>query len=70
LPVNDCMGVVTNPAPVTVVSQFYSNEFRQRRAWPFRYVTDDEVIVRGNYQLACLVTPGHAIGHSCLYESG
>jgi glyoxylase-like metal-dependent hydrolase (beta-lactamase superfamily II) len=53
-----------------VVSQFYSDEYRQERCWPFRYVADGEVIVRGNYRFPCLVAPGHTIGHSCLYEPG
>ncbi len=53
-----------------VVSQFYSDEYRQERCWPFRYVADGEVIVRGNYHFTCLVAPGHTIGHSCLYEPG
>ena len=55
--------------PLGVVSQFYSDEYR-RRPWPFRYVADGDVIVRGNYHFTCLVTPGHTIGHSSLYESG
>jgi glyoxylase-like metal-dependent hydrolase (beta-lactamase superfamily II) len=54
--------------PLGVVSQFYSDEYRQGRPWPFRYVADGDVIVRGNYRFTCLVAPGHTIGHSCLYE--
>jgi glyoxylase-like metal-dependent hydrolase (beta-lactamase superfamily II) len=56
--------------PMGVVSQFYSEEYRQGRPWPFRYVADGDVIVRGNHQFTCLVTPGHTIGHSCLHEPG
>ena len=56
--------------PMGVVSQFYSEEYRQGRPWPFRYVAEGEVIVRGNHQFTCLVTPGHTIGHSCLHEPG
>jgi glyoxylase-like metal-dependent hydrolase (beta-lactamase superfamily II) len=55
--------------PMNVVSQFFSNEYRQQRRWPFRFVADGDVIVRGGRHFACLVTPGHSIGHSCLYES-
>jgi glyoxylase-like metal-dependent hydrolase (beta-lactamase superfamily II) len=54
--------------PLGVVSQFYSDEYRQGRPWPFRYVADGDVIVRGNYHFTCLVAPGHTIGHSCLYD--
>jgi glyoxylase-like metal-dependent hydrolase (beta-lactamase superfamily II) len=56
--------------PLGVVSQFYSDEYRQGRLWPFRYVADGDVIVRGNHRFSCLVAPGHTIGHSCLYEPG
>jgi glyoxylase-like metal-dependent hydrolase (beta-lactamase superfamily II) len=55
--------------PMDIVSQFYSDEYRRRRPWPFRYIANDDVIVRGGHRLTCLVTPGHSIGHSCLYES-
>lgn len=54
--------------PISVVSQFYSDEYRQQRRWPFRYIADGQVIARGNYRFTCLVTPGHTIGHSCLFE--
>jgi glyoxylase-like metal-dependent hydrolase (beta-lactamase superfamily II) len=56
--------------PMGVVSQFYSEEYRQGSPWPFRHVADGDVIVRGNYQFTCLITPGHTIGHSCLHEPG
>jgi glyoxylase-like metal-dependent hydrolase (beta-lactamase superfamily II) len=54
--------------PMGVVSQFYSEAYRQESPWPFRYVADGDVIVRGNNHFTCLVAPGHTIGHSCLYE--
>jgi glyoxylase-like metal-dependent hydrolase (beta-lactamase superfamily II) len=54
--------------PTKVVSQFYGNEFRQQRPWPFRRVADGDVIIRGGRQFTCLVAPGHSIGHSCLYD--
>jgi len=56
--------------PMGVVSQFYSEEYRQGRPWPFCYVADGDVIMRGNHQFTCLVTPGHTIGHSCLHDPG
>jgi glyoxylase-like metal-dependent hydrolase (beta-lactamase superfamily II) len=56
--------------PMSIVSQFFSDEYRQRRSWPFRYIADGDAIVRGNYHFTCLVAPGHTIGHSCLYEPG
>jgi len=56
--------------PVNLVSQFYGNEYRPRCSWPFDYISDGDVIVRGPHQFTCLVAPGHTIGHSCLYETG
>jgi len=56
--------------PTSVTSQFFSNEYRQRRPWPFHYIADGDVMVRGSYRFTCLVSPGHTIGHSCLYEPG
>jgi glyoxylase-like metal-dependent hydrolase (beta-lactamase superfamily II) len=55
--------------PMKVVSQFYGNEFRQRRPWPFRHVADGDILERGGLRFTCLVAPGHSIGHTCLYEA-
>jgi glyoxylase-like metal-dependent hydrolase (beta-lactamase superfamily II) len=55
--------------PMFVVSQFFSEEYRRRRSWPFRYIADGDVIVRGSHHFTCLVAPGHSIAHSCLNES-
>jgi glyoxylase-like metal-dependent hydrolase (beta-lactamase superfamily II) len=51
--------------PMNLVSQFYRNEYRSRRPWPFNYVDDGDVIVRSRHRFNCLVAPGHTIGHSC-----
>jgi glyoxylase-like metal-dependent hydrolase (beta-lactamase superfamily II) len=55
--------------PMKLVSQFYGNEFRQRQPWPFRHISDGDVIERGGRRFSCLVAPGHSIGHSCLYDA-
>ena len=55
--------------PMNLVSQFYGNEYRSQRPWPFNYVDDGDVIVRSRHRFNCLVSPGHTIGHSCLYET-
>jgi glyoxylase-like metal-dependent hydrolase (beta-lactamase superfamily II) len=52
---------------MNVVSQFYRSEYRQG-PWPFHYVADGAVMVRGRYHFTCLANPGHSIAHSCLYE--
>ena len=56
--------------PMSIVSQFFSDEYRQQRSRPFHCIADGDVMVRGNYHFTCLVSPGHTIGHSCLYEPG
>ena len=55
--------------PMFMISQFFSDEYRQRRSWPFRYIADGDVIMRGGHNFTCLVAPGHSIAHSCLHES-
>jgi glyoxylase-like metal-dependent hydrolase (beta-lactamase superfamily II) len=56
--------------PMNVVSQFFSDAYSQRRPWPFHYVADGDVIEKGGHHFTCLVSPGHSMAHSCLYESG
>jgi glyoxylase-like metal-dependent hydrolase (beta-lactamase superfamily II) len=55
--------------PMHLVSQFYGNEYKPQRPWPFNYVIDGDVLVRGSRPFTCRVAPGHTIGHSCLYET-
>jgi len=31
-------------------------------------VEDNDIILVGNYKLRCIATPGHTLGHMCLYE--
>jgi len=55
--------------PMNVVSQFYSDEYRKQSHWPFHCVADGDVIMQGSYGFSCMITSGHTIGHSCLYET-
>jgi glyoxylase-like metal-dependent hydrolase (beta-lactamase superfamily II) len=55
--------------PMDVVSQFFNSEYGRQHPWPFRYVADGDVLARGGRRFTCLITPGHSIAHSCLYES-
>jgi len=55
---------------INVASQFFSNAYSKRHPWPFCYVADGDVIEKGGHHFTCLVTPGHSMAHSCLYESG
>jgi glyoxylase-like metal-dependent hydrolase (beta-lactamase superfamily II) len=55
--------------PAALFAQFYGKEYRERRAWPFHYIADGDVIERGGHRFRCLVFPGHSIAHSCLYEA-
>lgn len=56
--------------PRNLVSKFYGDEYRPQRPWPFLHLDDGDVITRGRYNFTCLISPGHTIGHTCLYETG
>jgi len=43
--------------PMNLIAQFYGNNFRPRRPWPFSYVADGDVIAQGSYQLPALWRP-------------
>ncbi|HSW36547.1 MAG TPA: MBL fold metallo-hydrolase, partial [Candidatus Limnocylindrales bacterium] len=34
----------------------------------FKMITEEDTIVCGDFELQCIVTPGHTDGHTCLYE--
>jgi glyoxylase-like metal-dependent hydrolase (beta-lactamase superfamily II) len=55
--------------PMHLFAQFYGEEFRPRHRWPFHYVANGDVIERGGYRFTCLISSGHTIGHTCLYEA-
>jgi glyoxylase-like metal-dependent hydrolase (beta-lactamase superfamily II) len=54
--------------PMKVVSVLLGDEYRARASWPFRYVAEGDLIEKGGCRFRCLVTPGHSIAHTCLYE--
>jgi glyoxylase-like metal-dependent hydrolase (beta-lactamase superfamily II) len=55
--------------PTYLFSQFYGAEYRPKRPLPFKCISDGDILVRDRSKLACLVSPGHTIGHACLLES-
>lgn len=55
--------------PMSLISQFYGSEYRRKHAWPFIFISDGDVLIRGGYRFTCIVAPGHTIGHSCLHEA-
>jgi glyoxylase-like metal-dependent hydrolase (beta-lactamase superfamily II) len=54
--------------PMKVAPEFLSDEYGARAAWPFRYITEGDIIEKGQYHFRFLVTPGHTAAHTCLYE--
>ncbi len=46
------------------------DEYRARATWPFRFVEDGDTLDTGLHHFRCLMTPGHSVGHTCLYEPG
>ncbi len=43
--------------------------FKPDRPFPFKFVKDDDFLQIGDYRFQCVATPGHSVGHTCLYES-
>ncbi len=43
-------------------------EYSARDTWPFRFIQDGDVLDAGPYRFRCLCTPGHSVGHMCLYD--
>lgn len=40
-----------------------------RQALPFCWATGNTVLTVGDYRFTCIETPGHTMGHLCLYEA-
>lgn len=55
--------------PVKVVSELLGDEYRVRAPWPFRHVSEGDLIERGGHSFMCIVTPGHSMAHTCLWEA-
>ena len=45
-----------------------ASKFRSGWIPEFKIITDGETIRYGDYCFACIETPGHTLGHTCLYE--
>jgi glyoxylase-like metal-dependent hydrolase (beta-lactamase superfamily II) len=54
--------------PVEFMPELAGEVYRARQFWPFRYVEEGDVIEYGGYHFTCVVTPGHTMAHTCLYE--
>jgi glyoxylase-like metal-dependent hydrolase (beta-lactamase superfamily II) len=54
--------------PVKVIAEMLGDEYRARNPWPFRYVDEGDVIEKAGRCFTCIVTAGHSIAHTCLYE--
>jgi glyoxylase-like metal-dependent hydrolase (beta-lactamase superfamily II) len=53
--------------PVKLLPEFAGEAYR-RKQWPFCYIQEGDIIESGDYRLRCIVTPGHSLAHTCLYE--
>ncbi len=57
--------------PERIVATFYDNpsmRYMPEHFEPFRLVEDGEVLCYGGHRLKCIHTPGHSLGHLCLYD--
>ena len=43
-------------------------EYQREKPWPFRLVEDGDILEKGGHRFRCILTPGHAPGHMCLYD--
>jgi glyoxylase-like metal-dependent hydrolase (beta-lactamase superfamily II) len=55
--------------PMKVASELLGDEYRARSPWPFRHVFEGDLIERGGHIFTCIVTPGHTMAHTCLWEA-
>lgn len=44
-------------------------KYAQKKAVDFKILKQDDVLHIGDYSFTCIETPGHTLGHMCLYES-
>lgn len=62
-----------NGIPEDIIHQCMNNHFNNRYGHDALGITisldEDEIIEYGGYRFRCLITPGHAAGHQCLYEA-
>ncbi len=54
--------------PLKVMPQLDGSEYRAKQPLPFQCIEEGSVIERGGYRFRCVVTPGHSLAHTCLYE--
>jgi glyoxylase-like metal-dependent hydrolase (beta-lactamase superfamily II) len=54
--------------PVKLMPEMAGEAYRARQCWPFRYLGEGDVIENGGWRFRCIVTPGHSLAHTCLYE--
>lgn len=56
--------------PVELMPELAGEAYRARQYWPFHYVGEGDAIENDGYRFRCIVTPGHSMAHTCLYEPG
>lgn len=52
----------------TAIAAHPGNKYPPNYSGDFIPVEDQDIITVGNYKLCCIATPGHTLGHMCLYE--
>lgn len=59
--------------PVSVLKRAFENhpgtKFGTEWVPDLKLLTDGQTLAYGDYRLTCVATPGHTLGHMCLYEA-
>ncbi|HVN97200.1 MAG TPA: MBL fold metallo-hydrolase [Syntrophorhabdaceae bacterium] len=63
-----CLSGFPEKDPARILRRDVEREIEMKTPLRFSFVRDAEMIERGGYRFACVVTPGHSRGHTCLYD--
>lgn len=50
------------------ISEHLGNRYKPSQTSNFSPIKDHDKIIVGNHTLYCIATPGHTLGHTCLYD--
>lgn len=64
-----CSNGFSQEEAMKAIKRHPANDRGLREPLQFSLITDGASLTAGDYQLTCILTPGHTKGHICLYES-
>jgi glyoxylase-like metal-dependent hydrolase (beta-lactamase superfamily II) len=54
--------------PIKVIAEILGDEYGARNPWPFIYLDEGDIIETVGRSFVCIMTGGHSVAHTCLYE--